>query len=445
MPLQELVRPSELPQTPAPERGFDCDVAIVGAGIAGATLAAALKNSGLKVTLIEAQTLAVAASKQQVYAVSLLSSRIFQGIGVWDKILPKIATFTQIRLSDADHAGVVQFQPADLGTDALGYVGEHRAILPALQEFINGCPNITWLCPAEVVSVDCQPDAVLVETRFIASPLSSLPVHRRDACATPESASPTQPGVPRLIRTRLLVAADGARSPVRQAAGIRTRGWKYWQSCITTRIKPEKPHNNTAYERFWPSGPFAILPLPDNRCNIVWTAPHEEAKALFELDDEQFLAELTKRYGTQMGRLELEGKRLMFQVQLMQSERYVLPRLALIGDAAHCCHPVGGQGLNLGIRDAAALAQVLGDAHRLGLDIGSVPVLAGYERWRKLENLTILGFTDFLDRLFSNNWLPLVAIRRLGLWVLRNIGPVKVFALRLMTGMQGRTPQLAKR
>jgi 2-octaprenyl-6-methoxyphenol hydroxylase len=243
----------------------------------------------------------------------------------------------------------------------------------------------------------------------------------------------------------LLVAADGARSPVRQAAGIRTRGWKYWQSCITTRIKPEKPHNNIAYERFWPSGPFAILPLPDNRCNIVWTAPHEEAKALFELDDEQFLAELTRRYGTQMGRLELEGKRLMFQVQLMQSERYVLPRLALIGDAAHCCHPVGGQGLNLGIRDAAALAQVLGDAHRLGLDIGSVPVLAGYERWRKLENLTILGFTDFLDRLFSNNWLPLVAIRRLGLWVLRNIGPVKVFALRLMTGMQGRTPQLAKR
>ncbi|MCU0516271.1 MAG: FAD-dependent hydroxylase [Oscillatoria sp. Prado101] len=419
MPLQELVRPSELPQTPAPERGFDCDVAIVGAGIAGATLAAALKNSGLKVTLIEAQTQAAAASKQQVYAVSLLSSRIFQGIGVWDKILPKIATFTQIRLSDADCAGVVQFQPADLGTDALGYVGEHRAIQPALQEFLSECPNITWLCPAEVASVDCQPDAVEIQVKL--------------------------DGETRKVRSRLIVAADGARSPVRQAAGIRTRGWKYWQSCITTRIKPEKPHNNIAYERFWPSGPFAILPLPDNRCNIVWTAPHEEAKALFELDDEQFLAELTRRYGTQMGRLELEGKRLMFQVQLMQSERYVLPRLALIGDAAHCCHPVGGQGLNLGIRDAAALAQVLGDAHRQGLDIGSVPVLAGYERWRKLENLTILGFTDFLDRLFSNSWLPLVAIRRLGLWVLRNIGPVRVFALRLMTGMQGRTPQLAKR
>lgn len=419
MPLQELTRPSELPQTPAPERGFDCDVAIVGAGIAGATLAAALKNSGLKVTLIEAQTQASAASKQQVYAVSLLSSRIFQGIGVWDKILPKIATFTQIRLSDADRAGVVQFQPADLGTDALGYVGEHRAILPALQEFLSECPNITWLCPAEVASVDCQPDAIEIQVKL--------------------------DGETRKVRSRLLVAADGARSPVRIAAGIRTRGWKYWQSCITTRIKPEKPHNNTAYERFWPSGPFAILPLPDNRCNIVWTAPHEEAKALFELDDEQFLAELTRRYGSQMGRLELEGKRLMFQVQLMQSERYVLPRLALIGDAAHCCHPVGGQGLNLGIRDAAALAQVLGDAHRQGLDIGTVPVLAGYERWRKLENLTILGFTDFLDRLFSNSWLPLVAIRRLGLWVLRNIGPVRVFALRLMTGMQGRTPQLAKR
>ncbi len=419
MPLELLTRSSESTQTPPLDRSFDCDVAIVGAGIAGATLAAALKDSGMKVVLIEAQPPSIAASRQQVYAISLLSGQIFQGIGVWDKILPKIQTFTQIRLSDADYPGVVQFQPQDLNRDALGYVGEHRVLISALQEFLNECPHVTWACPAEVANVDYREDCVEIAVKM--------------------------EGETRLIRSRLIVAADGSRSPIRQAAGINTRGWKYWQSCITTRIKPEKSHDNIAYERFWPSGPFAILPLPGNFCNIVWTSPHEEAKALMELDDEQFLAELSRRYGNQMGRLELVGKRSLFQVQLMQSDRYVLPRLALIGDAAHCCHPVGGQGLNLGIRDAAAIAQVLRGANASGKDIGSLSVLQQYQRWRKIENLAILGFTDFLDRLFSNNWFPLVPLRRLGLWTLRNIQPLKGFALRLMTGLLGRTPHIAQR
>ncbi len=243
----------------------------------------------------------------------------------------------------------------------------------------------------------------------------------------------------------MIVAADGAKSGIRQAAGINTRGWQYWQSCIVAFVKPEKGHNNTAYERFWSSGPFAVLPLPENRCRIVWTAPHAEAKALVALNDEDFLAELTKRYGTQMGKLELEGDRFIFPVQLMQSDRYVLPRLALVGDAAHCCHPVGGQGLNMGIRDAAALAQVLQQAHSQGEDIGSLAILKRYESWRKQENLTILGFTDLLDRVFSNNFLPVVLIRRLGLLVLHRVPPVKIFALKLMTGLKGRTPEIAQR
>lgn len=424
MPLEQLIRTSE----PAPELNFDYDITIVGAGIAGTTLAAGLKNSGLKVALIEAQPQAVAASRQQVYAITLLSGKIFQGLGIWDKIRANITAFSQINLSDTGTEGVV-FNPSDLGKDELGYAGEHCAILPVLQEFLNDCPNVTWLCPAELVSVDYQSDFVEIEVKV----------------AGDGDSENAQPASNQRIRTRLLVAADGTRSRIRNDAGIRTHGWKYWQSCITTRVKPEKPHNNIAYERFWPSGPFAILPLPGNRCNIVWTAPHEEAKALLELDDEQFLAELRRKYGDHMGHLELEGKRFMFQVQLMQSNRYVQPRLALIGDAAHCCHPVGGQGLNLGIRDAAAIAQVLQDAHKNGEDIGSLPVLQRYEGWRKTENLAILGFTDILDRLFSNNWLPVVVVRRLGLWGLRKIQPVKVFALRLMTGLLGRTPQIAQR
>jgi len=397
------------------------DIAIVGGGIVGMTLACALKDSGLSVVLIEAKPQSVAVAKAQAYAISLMSGRIFEGIGVWEKILPQIATFRQIRLSDADYSGVVQFHPADLSTDALGYVAEHSVLQTALQEFLESCPNITWLCPAEVVKVQYEADA------------TELEVLVKDEI--PQSK----------IRTRLLVAADGARSHIRTAAGIRTHGWQYWQSCVVARIKPEKPHNNTAYERFWPSGPMGVLPLPENRCQVVWTAPHAEAKALKELDEKEFLAELERRTGGLLGRLELEGDRFVFPVQLMQSASYTLPRLALIGDAAHCCHPVAGQGMNLGIRDAASLAQVLQDAHQKGEDIGSLTVLKRYERWRQRENLTILGLTDFLDRMFSNNWLPIVVIRRLGLWMLRRISPFKIYALQLMTGLRGRPPKLASR
>ena len=407
------------PHPSTSQKKFDYDLAIVGAGIIGLTLACALKDSGLSIVLIEAKPYSVAAMKGQAYAVHMSSKRIFTGMGVWDKILPQIETFRQVCLSDANYPGVVEFQPADLGTDVLGYVAEHQALLTPLQEFMQNCPNVKYLCPAEVVQTQYQPDGVEISLKA--------------------------EGNHRTIRTKLLVAADGARSRIRQSAGITTRGWQYWQSCIVAFVKPEKPHNNVAYERFWSSGPFAILPLPGNRCRIVWTAPHEEAKALVALDDEQFLTELRRRYGDRMGKLELDGDRFVFPVQLMQSDRYVLPRLALVGDAAHCCHPVGGQGLNMGIRDAAALAQVVQSAYNQGEDIGNLQVLKRYERWRKQENLTILGFTDLLDRLFSNNFLPVVIVRRLGLLMLKQIRPIKKYALQLMTGLRGRLPELAQK
>lgn len=405
--------------TITPQNKFDYDLAIVGGGIIGLTLACALKDSGLSIALIEAKPYSVAAMKGQAYAVHLSSKLILEGIGIWDQILPQIETFRKVRLSDADYPGVVEFQPTDLGTDVLGYVAEHQALLTPLQEFMQQCANVNYLCPAEVVQTEYQPDRVEI----------SLNIE----------------GESRNIRTRLIVAADGARSRIRTIAGIKTQGWQYWQSCIVAFVKPEKPHNNIAYECFWSSGPFAILPLPGNRCRIVWTAPHAEAKALVALDDEQFLVELSRRYGDQMGKLQLEGSRFVFPVQLMQSDRYVLPRLALVGDAAHCCHPVGGQGLNMGIRDAAALAQVVQSAYNQGEDIGNLQVLKRYERWRKHENLTILGFTDLLDRVFSNNFLPVAIARRLGLLILNQIHPVKKYALQLMTGLRGRLPQLAQR
>ncbi|MBD1841087.1 FAD-dependent hydroxylase [Coleofasciculus sp. FACHB-64] len=448
MALEQTVQTISSPQTSAAPQGFDYDLAIVGGGIIGATLACALKDSGLRVALIERSPQSAAVAIGRAYAISLMSGRIFEGMGVWDKILPQINAFQQIRLSDADYPGIVQFSPQDLGTERLGYGAEHRVLLTALQDSLRDCPNVSWLCPAEVVSADYQADAVEIEiavrgeiphSKIQSSQASEIPPN------PPSNSGGDQGKQTSKIRTRLLVAADGARSPIREAAGIRTQGWHYWQSCVVATIKPEKPHQNIAYERFWPSGPMGVLPLPGNRCQVVWTAPHTEAKALKEIDEKEFLAELERRTAGLLGRLELEGDRYVFPVQLMQSDRYTLPRLALIGDAAHCCHPVAGQGMNLGIRDAAAIAQVLKSAHNLGEDIGDIQVLKRYERWRKQENLTILGFTDFLDRMFSNNWLPVVAIRRLGLWMLRRIRPVKTFALQLMTGLRGRHPELASR
>ncbi|MBW4608639.1 MAG: FAD-dependent hydroxylase [Hassallia sp. WJT32-NPBG1] len=406
-------------QTPTENQGYEYDLVIVGGGIIGLTLAAALKDSGLSVLLIEAKVQSAAVAKGQAYAVHMLSALIYQGIGIWEEILPQIATYRRVRLSDADFPNVVEFSTTDIGTPDLGYVAEHQALLQPLQDFVKECPNVTYLCPAEVVNTQYQQDVVAIDIKIA--------------------------GEVRTIRSKLLVAADGARSRIREAAGIKTHGWKYWQSCIVAFVKPEKPHNETAYERFWSSGPFAILPLPGNRCRIVWTAPHEEAKALCALDDEQFLTELSRRYGNQMGKLELLGSRFVFQVQLMQSSRYVLPRLALIGDAAHNCHPVGGQGLNLGIRDAAALAQILHEAKATNKDIGDIRILKRYQSWRQRENLTILGFTDLLDRVFSNNFLPIVLVRRFGLLTMQRVPLLKRFALKLMIGMKGRTPKVAQR
>jgi 2-octaprenyl-6-methoxyphenol hydroxylase len=397
---------------------YDYDLAIVGGGVVGATLACALRESGLSVVLIEAEARSLSTARGQAYNISPLSSRILDGIGIWDQIRSQLGTYNKIRLSDADYPNVVQFGTEDLGAENLGYVAEHRVLLTALQKALHQ-GHITWLCPAKVLKTDFQESGARLEVLV--------------------------EGEVREIWTRLVVGADGARSPLRQQAGIRTHGWQYWQSCVVATIKPEKPHNNIAYERFWSSGPFAILPLPNDLCRIVWTAPRREAEAIAQLDNSQFVKQLTRRFGDQMGKLAVEGERYVFPVQLMHSSHYVLPGLALVGDAAHCCHPVGGQGINMGIRDAAALAQILQIAHQQGEDIASLKVLKRYERWRKWENLVILGFTDLLDRTFSTSFLPIVLVRRVGLLALQTVFPLKAFALRLMTGLTGKTPQLAQR
>jgi 2-octaprenyl-6-methoxyphenol hydroxylase len=399
---------------------LDYDLAIVGGGIIGNTLAVALQNSGLRVVSIESEAQSVSIAKNRAYVLSMLSGRIFEGLGIWKQVLPQVTQFSQIQISDADYAGVVKMYPQDLGTETLGYAATHEVLLTELQSKLQTAPNITILCPARVMEIDYTDTGAAITLQ------------------TPDSATPTQ------IRARLVIAADGAKSSLREQAGIETTGWNYWQSCITATIKPEKPHQSVAYERFWYAGPIGVLPLADGRCQVVWTVPHQQAEELRDLPASEFLQKLEHCTGGLLGKLELDSQRWLFPVKLMQSKQYTAHRLALIGDAAHCCHPVAGQGMNLGIRDAAALAEILIAADRAGEDIGSNLVLKRYANWRKPENWVILAFTDFLNRMFSTRILPIAIVRRFGLFLLDRIPVFKYLALRLMTGLAGKIPQLAK-
>jgi 2-octaprenyl-6-methoxyphenol hydroxylase len=407
------------PSSPQSSQTYDYDIAIVGGGIVGTTFACALKQSGLRVALIEAETQSQAVARSQAYSISLLSSQIFSGLGIWEQVRSQIETYKSVQLLEATRPGGVQFVPADIGTHTLGYVAEHRVLLQALQDDLFQCGNVTHLCPAKVLKTDFLAEGAVLDVA-ISDQIQS-------------------------IHTRLVVAADGARSPLRQQSGIKTYGWQYWQACVVATLKLEKPHNHTAYEWFWEGGPSGILPLPDNRCRIVWTASRSEADAILQLSDADFIQRFRDRYGSQLGTPELEGKRYVFPVQLMHSSRYVLPGLALIGDAAHCCHPLGGQGINLGIRDAAALAQVIQTACDRQEDFRQLAVLKRYERWRKWENLLILSLTDLLNRTFSNQIWPIVRLRRCSLWILNHVQPIKSLTFRIMSGLTGRTPNLAQR
>jgi 2-octaprenyl-6-methoxyphenol hydroxylase len=374
---------------------LDYDIAIVGGGIIGNTLAVALQNSGLRVVSIESQSASISVAKGRAYVISMLSGRIFAGLGIWNQVLPQVTQFSQIQISDADYAGVVKLYPQDLGTETLGYAASHEVLLTALQEKLHAAANITVMCPAQVVGVEYTDTGAEITIQ------------------TPDTDRPTT------IRASLVIAADGAKSSLRTQAEIQT-------------------------ERFWYAGPIGVLPLADGRCQVVWTAPHQQAEELRDLPVAEFLHELEHCTGGLLGKLELDSQRWLFPVKLMQSQQYTAPRLALIGDAAHCCHPVAGQGMNLGIRDATALAEILVAAHQAGEDIGSEAVLKRYTNWRKPENWAILAFTDFLDRMFSTRLLPIVMIRRMGLFLLDRIPGCKYLALRLMTGLAGKIPQVAK-
>jgi len=395
------------------------DVVIVGGSIVGLMLACGLQSSGLRIAIVEAKTPQQAAERPRAYALSPQSAHIFRALGLWEQIAPAIAHFPKVVLSDADYPHHVEFLPDDIGEPAVYYCAEHSVLVRALQQKIAASPTVTCWYETQVVEVNYGNDHATLM-------LSHSQLTERTVA----------------VNATLVVAADGANSPLRIGSGIKTIGWDYWQSCITAFISSAPSHQNIAYERFWSSGPFAILPLLDNCCQIVWTASHAEAKAIAALPGHQFITEMKHRYGSQANDLTILSSPLVFPARLMQSQTYCKPRLALVGDAAHSCHPVGGQGLNMGIRDAAALAEVLQTAQRQQ-DIGGLAVLKRYDRWRRYENWLILLMTDLLTRTFSNHWLPLVILRRAVLHGMIAWTPLRQLILRLMTGLWGKLPQLS--
>lgn len=388
------------------------DLVIVGGGIVGLTVASFFRDQDLSVAIVESQTQSQAAAKQQAYAIHLCSQKILTSLGLWDSLQSQVQPFTQVKLSDGDYPYVVQYQARDIGAETVGYVAQHRVLLAVLQGAINQAKNIHYLCPYVVQAVTPQAQAAQL------------------VLVNPEGERLT-------LETRLVIAADGSQSSLRQQVGIEQHGWPYPQNCVVATLEFDRTQPPIAYERFWPTGPLGVLPLSPTQYRIVWTLPAPQAQAVLNLSDQNFIQALKPHLDPAMGEFQIIGPRFQFPTKLRQSQAYVQSRFALVGDAAHTCHPVGGQGLNLGMRDAAALSQVILQAWGNGDDIGAISVLKRYQRWRLWQNWLTLGCTDILNRLFSNQAWGIVQLRRLILQGLGRVAILRFLSLRFMAGLWG--------
>jgi len=397
------------------------DILIIGGGLVGASLAVALRASSLRLGVIEAVPLV--ASSQPSYddrtlALAYGSKRIFESVGVWNEIAPDATPIERIHISDRGHFGITRLSAAEAGLPALGYVVANRALGAALLKMLHGSKQIDWLCPAEMQEIKLTPES------------ASVTVRHNDVSKT--------------LTTRLVIAADGAHSAVRAAMGIEAQRTEYRQSAIVTTVTAGEPHGNTAYERFTDTGPLALLPLTDNRCSVVWSAKADEVPTITGWSDAEFLNHLQDRFGDRLGTFTRPGKRTAYPLALTRVQEQVRERLALIGNAAHTVHPVAGQGFNLGLRDVAALAEILTDAGRVREDIGSLTVLRRYADWRKRDNQVTAGFTNGLIRIFSNNAFPLTLARNASLIAVDLLPWVKRRLVRVTSGLAGRLPRLAR-
>jgi 2-octaprenylphenol hydroxylase len=396
------------------------DVIVIGGGIVGATTACALGEAGLNVALVEARSAgsseAKASRDPRVFAVTRASERILRSLQVWEAMPPEdVFAFTDMEVWDAGGGSALHFDCAELGEPYLGHIIEPRVILAALLHRLAGISRVSLVRPARFREIHVAADEVIVDL---------------------------EDG--RALHARLVVAADGVRSPVRNALGIKTREHDYRQSSLVALVRTAEPHRHTAWQRFLPGGPLAFLPLEANWCSIVWTRPTPEAERLLQLDKETFHAELGAAFAFRLGAITDSGEREVWPLQRRHAEHYVVDRAALIGDAAHAIHPLAGQGVNLGLLDAATLAQVVLEARAHGRDFGVLRNLRRYERWRRGDNALMMSAMDGINALFSNASTPLQTARVMGLGMVSRAGMVRHLLMRHAMGLSGDLPELAR-
>ena len=377
------------------------DVIVVGAGMVGATLTLALARQGFKVALVDARAPQLEWPQDgydlRVSAITRASQRIFESLGAWPMMqVERISPYRDMHVWDAGGDGVIHFDSADIGEPDLGHIIENRVIVKALHTCLAEQQNVTPYWPV-------QPKAMtLSET---------------EASLILEDGTELQAG--------LLVGADGAHSWVRRQAGISVKGWDYDQVALVTWVKPEQFHQETAWQRFLTTGPLAFLPLTEGYCSIVWSTSPEHAAQLQAMEADRFTLELQVAFENKLGAIESVGPRAMFPLRSFETQHYILPRLALVGDAAHTIHPLAGQGVNLGLADMASLLQVLTEAQQQQRDIGIENTLRRYERWRRADNRSMLIAMDGFKRLFSTDQSSLRLVRNLGLKLTDHLLPLK--------------------
>ncbi len=397
------------------------DIIVCGGGMVGLTLGLAAAQGGLAVTVVDAlapEKVLAAGFDGRVSALAYASVRMLTALGVWPHLQPHAQPIHEILVTDGK-AGEpaspfsLHFDAAEIGAATLGHIAENRHIRAAL--FAVMAPNLTLIAPAGVTRLEKDAGGVIA--------------HLSNGTR---------------IKAALAVAADGRDSKLRASEGIGVVGWSYPQTGIVATVAHERPHNGVAYEHFLPSGPFAILPLTGNRSSLVWTERNDKAPAMMALDENDFNAEVARRFGPHLGATKVVGGRWSYPLSFHLARDFVRPRFALAGDCAHGIHPIAGQGLNLGLKDAAALAETLLDAARLGRDIGALDTLKRYERWRRFDSMALAVSTDALNRLFSNDIAPLRHLRDLGLGLVDAIGPARRFFMRHAGGDIGKLPKLLR-
>jgi 2-octaprenyl-6-methoxyphenol hydroxylase len=401
---------------------FDADVVIVGGGNAGAALALALDMAGLTAALVDGkpvETRADPAFDGRAYALAAASARLLDALGVWSDLAPRAQAMTAIELHDGalgrPGPARLRFSGAELDEAPFAWLLEDRRLRPALLAAVAARPGLRHLAPASV---------------------SGMTADAAGATVTLADG--------RALRARLAVAADGKRSPLARAAGLRWTGRRYGMTGFVCAVEADRPHGGVARQVFYPGGPFALLPLPDDRLSIVWSERAAEAARISALPDERYLDEIRLRAGGLAGGLRLAGRRWAYPLELALAYDYVAPRLALLGDAAHAVHPIAGQGFNLGLRDVAALAETLAEARRRGEDPGAPQVLARYREWRRFDSTAFAGAMDGLVALFSTDLGPLRALRDAGLAAVGALPALKRSIMGYAAGTGAGAPRLLR-